>query len=59
MADDLQRDGPTWRDVVNARLRQVLHEHALRYALIQGRGEARATNALAAIEQHRALAAWR
>lgn len=59
VADGLQRDGPAWRDVVNARLRQVLNEHALRYALIQGRGQARATNALAAIERHRALAAWR
>ena len=53
------RDGPAWRDVVNARLRQVLNEHALPYALIQGKGEARAANALAAIERHRTLAAWR
>jgi nicotinamide riboside kinase len=59
MADGLQRDGPAWRDVVNARLRQVLNEHALPYALIQGKGEARAANALAAIERHRTLAAWR
>lgn len=59
VADGLQRDGPAWRDVVYARLRQVLNEHALPHALIQGQGEARATNALAAIGRHRALGARR
>lgn len=59
VADGLQRDGPAWRDVVSTRLRQVLNDHALPHTLIQGRGAARATNALAALERHRALATRR
>lgn len=59
VADGLQRDGPASRDVVNARLRRVLNEHALPHTLIQGQGEARASSALAAIERHRALAGRR
>lgn len=49
-ADGLQRSGPHWRAAMDARLRQVLAQQALRYVLIQGHGQARTAQALEALK---------
>jgi nicotinamide riboside kinase len=47
--DGLQRDGPHVRAPVDGHLRALLAAHALPWALVQGRGEARVASALAAV----------
>lgn len=49
VADGVQRDGPLVRAQVDARLRQVLDAHALRYTVVYGIGEQRIDCALQAI----------
>ena len=41
------------REAMDARLRQILHEHALPYAVVYGTGTQRAASALQAIAHHR------
>lgn len=52
-ADGLQRDGPHVREPVDAKVRAALARAALGCAVVFGEGEARLTNALAAIERAR------
>jgi nicotinamide riboside kinase len=49
VADGLQRDGPQVRAPVDGHLRALLAAHALPWALVQGRDEARVASALAAV----------
>lgn len=49
VADGLQRDGPQARQLIDARLREILHAHQLNYTVIYGVGDARTRCALEAI----------
>lgn len=50
-ADGIQRDGPTMQRRVDARLREVLQAHGLRYSMVYGQGAQRSDCALAALDQ--------
>lgn len=52
VADGIQRDGPVMRQRVNSRLRQVLDEQRIEYAVIYGTGSARTDAAMRVIETH-------
>ncbi len=49
VADGHQRDGPQVREPVDNALRELLLTHALPFAVVGGRGEQRATQAIAAV----------
>ena len=51
VADGIQRDGPAMQRRVNARLREVLQAHGLRYSVVYGQGVQRTACALAALDQ--------
>lgn len=53
VADGIQRDGPLVQNQVDARLRDVLQVHDLRFSLVYGQNAQRCQCALAAIEQVR------
>lgn len=54
VADGIQRDGALMQAQVDARLREVLQAHDLRFSLVYGRETQRCECALLAIEQARA-----
>ncbi len=51
VADGIQRDGAAMQRRVDARLREVLQAHGLRYSVVYGQGAQRSACALAAIDQ--------
>ena len=51
VADGIQRDGPAMQHRVDARLREVLQAHGLRYSVVYGHGSQRSACALAALDQ--------
>lgn len=53
VADAMQRHGPLMRAQVDARLRQVLERHGVKYSVIYGTGQSRIECALQAIAHHR------
>ncbi len=53
VADGIQRDGPLVQNQVDARLREVLQAHDLRFSLVYGQNTQRCQCALAAIEHAR------
>jgi nicotinamide riboside kinase len=50
VADGIQRDGPAMQRRVDARLREVLQAHGLRYSVVYGQGAQRSVCALAALD---------
>ena len=53
-ADGIQRDGSAARDLVDRRLREVLHRHALPFYPVFGLGAARLASAMAVVAQFQA-----
>ena len=51
VADGIQRDGTAMQRRVDARLREVLQAHGLRYSVVYGQGAQRSACALAALDQ--------
>jgi nicotinamide riboside kinase len=51
VADGIQRDGSAMQRQVDARLREVLQAHGLRYSVVYGQGAQRSDCALAALDQ--------
>ena len=51
VADGIQRDGPAMQRRVDARLREILQAHGLRYSVVYGQGAQRSACALAALDQ--------
>ena len=51
VADGIQRDGTAMQRRVDARLREVLQAHRLRYSVVYGQGAQRSACALAALDQ--------
>lgn len=51
VADGIQRDGTAMQRRVDARLREVLQAHGLRYSVVYGQGAQRSVCALGAIDQ--------
>lgn len=54
VADGIQRDGPPMQARVDARLREVLEAHGLRFSVVYGQSTQRCESALLAIEQSNA-----
>ncbi|MEY3124448.1 MAG: hypothetical protein RLZZ573_968 [Pseudomonadota bacterium] len=53
VADGVQRDGRKAQNLVDTRLREVLHSNGLNYAMVYGSGRSRADSALQTIAHHR------